>query len=98
MNEEKRDEIDKFMGSREEKTLDLVREIGFDQLMTLDRMEERIHFVGFQCRDGSREEGTHATKEAILEFIAYWENQISVARDYLANDRDNRTHRWKKTP
>jgi hypothetical protein len=99
MSEEKRnenDEIEKFMDSRQDKTLNFVREIGFDQLMALDRMEERIYFLGFQSRESGREEGAHATEEAVLEFITYWENQIRVARDYLANGRENRSHRWQK--
>jgi len=95
--EEKRDVLKEFMGSRDDKTLDRVREIGFDQFMALDRVEERIYFLGFRHSDGSREEGAHATEEAVREFIAYWENQIAVARDYLENGRENRTHRWKKT-
>ena len=89
------DAIDTMMGYREDETLDLVREIGFDQLLALDRIEERIFFLGPQLQDG-RERGAHASEAAVLEFIAYWENQIEVARDYLANGRENRTHRWKK--
>jgi hypothetical protein len=89
------DAIDIVMGRREDKTLDLVREIGFDQLLGLDRIEERIFFIG-PVLQAERERGAHATEAAVLEFIAYWENQIEVARDYLAHGRENRTHRWKK--
>ena len=79
--------------SRGTKPLDLVRELGFDNIHGGARPEETVFFLGPAAID--RRESEHATEEAIVEFIAYWENQIAVARDYLANGRTNKTHEWK---
>jgi hypothetical protein len=82
------------MKDRNENTLSIVREIGFDQKMGLGRpFEEKIFFLGPSMHD-DREVGAHATEEAVLEFIGYWENQVRVARDYLANGLNNKTHEW----
>jgi hypothetical protein len=76
-------------------TLDLVRELGFDTVMYVgSRSEETVFFLGPQMADGRRTRGEHATEQAVREFIDYWENQLAVARDYLANGRNNRTHEW----
>lgn len=86
---------DRDLPDRNAKTLTLVRELGFDQSMCPTHgTVEKVFFLGPQMRDG-REEGAHATEGAIKEFIAYWENQIQVAKDYLANDRNNKTHEWR---
>lgn len=77
-----------------EKTLTLVREIGFDTVMTFGGTTEQIFFCGPHLIEGT-EHGAHATEEAVNEFIAYWENQIQVAKDYLANGRNRNTHEWK---
>lgn len=82
---------------RSNKVLEVVREIGFDQSMGPDHFEEELFFLGPQMRDG-REEGAQATLEAIREFIEYWENQIQVAKDYLENGCNNRTHEWRTPP
>ena len=79
-----------------DKTLTLVREIGFDTVMTCGgATTEQIFFCGPHLMEG-KERGAHATEEAIKEFVSYWENQIGVAKDYLANGRNNKTHEWKK--
>ena len=79
-----------------DKTLDLVREIGFDTFCCLEHgVVEKVFFIGPDMLAG-RERGAHATEEAIKEFILYWENQVAVAKDYLANGRNNKTHEWKK--
>ena len=82
---------------RNDVTLSIVREIGFDAFHVVPSGEftERIFFLGPQMLDG-REEGASATEEAVREFIGFWENQISVARDYLANGRQPLTHRWER--
>jgi DNA-directed RNA polymerase alpha subunit len=56
---------------------------------------EKVYFLGPDI-GGLRKRGPHATEGAVQEFIAYWENQIQVAKDYLANGRTNRTDRWVK--
>ena len=77
-----------------EKTLTLVRELGFETLMCMNHGTfEKVFFLGPQMIEG-REKGAHATEEAIKEFIEYWQNQIQVAKDYLANGRNNKTHEW----
>ena len=83
---------------RENKTLTLVREVGFDQIYDgcSGKVTERIFFLGPHLLAG-REEGAHATEEAVQEFIRYWENQIEVAKDYLLNGREARTHLWTKS-
>ena len=78
---------------RNDKTLTIVRELGFDTHMSSSGTIEKVFFLGPQMRDG-REEGAHATEEAVLGFIAYFESQIAVARDYLANGRNNKTNEW----
>jgi len=84
------------MHGMNDKTLTLVRELGFRNYMgTNGRTEEYVFFLGPVLRDG-REDGAHATEEAVLDFISYWENQIQVAKDYLRNGRNNKTHEWKK--
>jgi hypothetical protein len=80
-----------------ETTLTCVREIGFDTFMDLNTRTttEEIFFLGPAMMDG-RESGANATEEAIDEFIAYWQNQIDVAKDYIANGRNNKTHEWRR--
>lgn len=81
---------------RNDKTLTLVRELGFDDFLDVYKgTKEKVFFIGPHLGD-SREEGAHATEAAVLEFIEYWENQIQVAKDYLANGRNNKTHEWRK--
>ena len=88
-------EHDRDLPDRNNKTLTLVRELGFDVSMCVTHgTVEKVFFLGPHILAG-REEGAHATEEAIAEFIAYWENQIQVAKDYVANGRNNKTHEWK---
>jgi hypothetical protein len=76
------------------KSLETIREIGFDNTFHVGRGHtEVVFFLGPHMLDG-RERSDHATEEALLDFIDYWENQIQVAKDYLANDRDSNTHSW----
>lgn len=85
------------LGEVEDKTLTLVRELGFNSALGLcGAHAEKVFFLGPMCGDGSRERGRHATPEAIQEFVLYWENQVQVAKDYLANGRNNKTHEWVK--
>ena len=88
-------EHDGDLADRNDKTLTLVRELGFDSFMCVQHgMSEKVFFLGPQMLDG-RETGANATPEAIAEFIEYWENQIQVAKDYVANGCNNKTHEWK---
>jgi hypothetical protein len=83
---------------RNNKTLTCVRELGFDQIMAVGKsLKEKVFFLGPVLCDSRREIGAHATEEAILDFIAYYENAIEVARDYLSNGRNNKTHEWRKS-
>lgn len=85
------------LGEVEDKTLTLVRELGFNNFLdTCGARGEKVFFLGPMHGDGSRERGRHATPEAIQDFVEYWENQIQVAKDYLANGCNNKTHEWKK--
>jgi len=78
-------------------TLEVVRELGFDSTFGVDRAPtEQVFFLG-PVMNGRRERGAHATTEAILDFIAYFENQVAVAREYLENDQNNKTHEWAKS-
>lgn len=81
---------------RSEKPLDHVRELGFDKVLGGAQPEETVFFLGPQKITAGRAESNRATEEAIVEFIFYWENQVTVARDYLANGlRTNKMHEWK---
>ena len=79
------------------KTLTLVRELGFNNVMGIGiASTETVFFLG-PCMNGDcREEGANATEDAILEFIVHCEHQVQVAKDYLFNGRNNKTHEWKK--
>ena len=79
-------------------TLTSVREIGFNTTMVMGGQgSETIFFIGPVHVHGRPRHGKHATEEAVKEFIAYWKNQIEVAKDYLANGRNNKTHEWHRT-
>lgn len=79
-------------------TLSVVRELGFNNHFDVERSPaETVFFMGPVLASGRREDGAHATEEAILDFIAYYENQIQVAKDYLANGRNNKTHEWTRS-
>lgn len=83
--------------SKDNVPADLFREIGFNTEMRPGSCTEEIFFIKPRLMDdppGGRR-STSATKEAVVEFITYWENQIAVARDYLKNDLNPRTHEWK---
>lgn len=73
-----------------------VREIGFNTELYLDACRETIFFLGPQLVDG-RKRYAVAPPESIHEFISYWENQLAVSRDYLANDCNPRTHQWTRS-
>ncbi len=82
------------MGKVAEATLTTVRELGFDNaLFVSGPSTEKVFFLG-PCMKCERERGAHATTEAILDFIAYYENQIQVAKEYLLSGRNNKTHEW----
>jgi len=81
---------------RNDKTLTIVRELGFDTSMGPGGTIEKVFFLGPLMADG-RKTGAHATEEAIIDFIAYFESQIAVAKDYVANGRNNKTHEWTKS-
>ncbi len=70
---------------------DTFRGIGFDTECWPDKTEETIFF-----HHGDRRMKA-VSAEAVEEFIAYWENQIQVAREYVANGFNPNTHEWKKT-
>jgi len=84
---------ERVMPDTNEETLTCVRELGFDTTASSDGFMEKVFFLGPDI-GGLRKRGAHATEDAIQEFIAYWENQIQVAKDYLANGRTNRTDKW----
>jgi hypothetical protein len=87
------------MHGMNDKTLSTVRELGFNHCLGIGREPtETVFFLGPDQVGGHREDGAHATAEAILDFIAYYRNQIQVAKDYLINDRNNKTYEWSKTP
>ena len=77
-------------------TLETVRELGFDTVIGT-YSQERVFFISPTMASGERITGAHATEKAIKDFIGYYENQIQVARDYLLNERNNRTDQWKKS-
>ena len=78
-----------------DKTLTLVRELGFETIMCAAHGSGgKVYFIGPHMLDGA-ERGAHATEAAVHEFIAYWENMIQIASDYLANGRNNKMHEWK---
>ena len=84
------------MHGRNNKTLEVVRELGFENVIrTSGQSTERVYFLGPCAGSCGREDGAHATVEAVLDFIAFWENQVQVAKDYLANGRNCKTHEWK---
>lgn len=72
------------------KILDTFRGIGFDTECWPDKTEETIFFHHGDKRMPS------ASPESVAEFIAYYENQIQVAREYVMNSCNPRTHEWKK--
>jgi len=75
------------------KTLTLVRELGFNN--TIGKVStETVFFLGPCMKGGCREDGANATEEAILEFIVHCEHQVQVAKDYLSNRGNNKTHEW----
>lgn len=80
---------------RNDVTLSLVRELGFDRESGAAPFDEKVYFLGPSTSEG-RTVGAHATEEAIREFVAYWSNQIEVAEDYLANGRTNSTLAWEE--
>lgn len=78
--------------------VDTFRGIGFDTEMYLDGgCRETIFFHTNGTLDNPRgERFENVSQEAVLEFISYWTNQISVATDYLRNGCNPRTHEWEK--
>lgn len=69
------------------------RGIGFDTEMWPDRCEETLFFWIGYGKDYERMDS--ASPEAVQEFIDYYEHQIQVAKDYLRNGRNPKTHEWK---
>jgi hypothetical protein len=85
------------MHGHNNKSLEVVRELGFEDVMsTSGPPTERVYFLGPCMGHCDREDGAHATVEAVLDFVAFWENQVQVAKDYLANGRNCKTHEWKE--
>jgi hypothetical protein len=79
-----------------DKTLTLVRELGFETIMCVTHgTGQKVYFLGTRLLDG-QEKGAHATEEAVREFISYWESMIQIAKGYLANSRNNKMHEWKR--
>src|ERR1700722_2758208 len=76
---------------------DFFREIGFDTEMWFDGCREEIFFLrpAFSDDEPGSNRMEKVSPEAVAEFIAYWENQIAVARDYVANGCNPRTHEWR---
>jgi hypothetical protein len=66
------------------------REIGFNTEMWADKVQETIFFIAPNCKDRL----DAVSPEAVAEFIAYWENQIAVAKDYVKNGCNPHTHEW----
>jgi hypothetical protein len=81
------------MFERKGKTLTLVRDLGYDQELRPGSSTCEVFFIGPVMHD--REYGDHATEEAIHNYIQYREHEISVAKAYLANGRNNKMHEWK---
>jgi len=79
-----------------DRTLTLVRGIGFDTIQTYEGTVEKVFFIGPRSVSEPGILGAHATEDAIKEFIGFSEHQIQVAKDYLANGRSNRTDQWTK--
>ena len=78
---------------------DCFREIGFDVSIWPDRCEETIFFLLPSMSDdpgGRQRRLEKVSKEAVEEFVRYWENQISVAKDYVKNGCNPNIHEWKK--
>ncbi len=76
----------------------VIRGIGFDTNVRPDKTEETMFFLreklsddppGLDCRKID-----NPTEEEVNEFIAYYENQINTARNYLLNGGNPRTHEW----
>ncbi len=76
---------------------DCFREIGFDTSCWPDRVEETIFFLHARyVRDPQDENRIEkVSKEAVEEFVGYWQHQIDIAKEYLANDCNPNTHEWK---
>jgi len=85
------------MGNIDNKVvLTLVRELGFNNVMGVNRTPtEEVFFLGPCLSDGTQEKSFNVTDEAILEFIAHCEHQAQIAKDYLANHKNNKTHEWQ---
>lgn len=82
------------LNDRNDVTLDLIREIGFDNVNRIDgNSSEKVFFLGPTV--SSRTIGAHATEAAIKEFVAYWTNQIKCAEAYLESSCSNVTSDWK---
>ena len=76
---------------------DTFREIGFDTEMWPDKFTETIFFIKTRFNNdppgGRRLE--KVSPEAVEEFIEYWQHQIDVAKEYMANGCNPNTHEWK---
>lgn len=73
---------------------DCFRGIGFDTNMWPDKMEETVFFWIGEGESYTRFE--QVSEAAVKEFVEYYENQIAVAKEYLANGRNPNTHEWVK--
>ncbi len=78
---------------------DFFRDIGYDTAMYLDGCRETIFFLRPEFSDEEPGSGRMAkvSKEAVEEFCEYWEHQLAIAREYVANGCNPNTHEWKRS-
>ena len=79
---------------------DLFREIGINTECWPDRTRETIFFIRPRMSDdpsGGRKL-ENASPEAVKEFVAYWQNQINLAQEYVANGCNPKAHEWVPLP
>lgn len=85
----------KLKGQPPEGPLALVRDIGFNNTMGLDR--EPTEEIVFYGPHRSNEMAQHATEDACMEYIARQEHNIQTVKLYLANGKNRKTHEWTRT-
>ena len=79
---------------------DLFREIGIDTECWTDKTYETIFFIRPRMSDDPP--GGHKLEnvsfEAVKEFVAYWQNQINLAQEYIINGCNPKVHEWVLPP
>jgi len=68
---------------------DIFRSIGFDTVYMPGKHHETIFFIG-----PNGEQMENVSPEAVEEYINYCEKQLKVAKDYVDNNYNNKTHEW----